>query len=354
MKKIAIVTRSMFGGGAERVIAQLIKYLDNSDIECILITVDNEEVFFEIPQTVNLIAIGKKSNNKIIDRLLRYKKIREVINDYRPDVVLSLPEDIGVYVIAALLGTGIPTIVSERNNPWVMPDKKITRILRNITYPFAKGIIFQTEMAMSFFSLNIQNKGVVLKNPIDISRIPAPHEAKREKIVVAAGRLDKQKNFSLLIRGFAEFQKLYPDYKLIIYGEGRERSELENLANSLLNKNTYSFPGRQNDLLERIKDASMFVLSSDYEGMPNVLLEAMCMGIPVISTDCPSGGPKEVIENNINGILIPVGDQKALVNAMIKLTDEKFSKKLSENAYLLKKELTDPHIFESWKNYLIK
>lgn len=354
MKKIAIVTRSMFGGGAERVIAQLIKYLDNSDIECILITVDNEEVFFEIPKTVNLIAVGKKSKNKVIDRLLRYKKVREIIIDYRPDVVLSLPEDIGVYVIASLLGTGISTVVSERNNPWVMPDKKITRMLRTITYPFARGIIFQTKMAMSFFPRYIQNKGIVLKNPIDASRIPKFDIKKREKIIVSAGRLDKQKNFPLLIESFAEFQKLYPEYKLIIYGEGRLREELESLAGSLLNKDTYLFPGRQSDLLEKIKDTSMFILTSDYEGMPNVLLEAMCMGMPVISTDCPSGGPKEVIENNINGILIPVGDQKALVNAMIKLTDDKFSAKLSENAYLLRNELTNTHIFESWKNYLIK
>lgn len=354
MKKIAIVTRNMFGGGAERVIAQLINYLDGINVECILITIDEGEVFFKIPKNVKLFEIGKKSSNKLVDRVLRYKKVREIIVKHEIDIVLSLPEDIGIYVIAALLGSRIPTIVSERNNPWVMPDKKITRILRRITYPFAKGIIFQTNMAMSFFSRNIQNKGIVLKNPIDIDRIPAPYNKQREKIVVAAGRLDKQKNFKLLIESFAEFQKLYPEYKLVIYGEGKERNELECLANKLLKKHSYSFPGRQSDLLEKIKSASMFVLSSNYEGMPNVLLEAMCMGLPVISTDCPSGGPREVIENNVNGILIPVNDHEALINSMIRLTDNNFAKMLGENAYLLKDKLTDTRIFEAWRDYLIK
>lgn len=354
MKKIAIVTRNMFGGGAERVIAQLIKYLDSNNLKCILITIDKGEIFYEIPNSVKIFEIGKKSSNKVIDRVLRYKKVREIMIKNKIDIVLSLPEEIGVYVIASLLGTKIPTIVSERNNPWVMPDKKITRMLRRATYPLAKGIIFQTDMAKSFFPKNIQNKSIVLKNPIDIDRIPDPYKEQRKKIVVGVGRLDKQKNFKLLIESFAEFQNLYPEYKLIIYGEGKERSELEYLANKLLKKNSYFFPGRQSDVLEKIKSASMFILSSDYEGMPNVLLEAMCMGMPVISTDCPSGGPREVIENNVNGILIPVNDRKALVDSMIKLTNDDFAKELGKNAYLLKEELTDIHIFEDWRDYLLK
>ena len=169
MKKIDIITKAMTSGGAERVIAQLANYFTEQNVSCRIVTTDKREVMYPLDEKVKVVAIGKKSDNKAIDRVLRYKKIRSVIQENRPDVVLTMPEDTGIYAILALIGTGIPVYVSERNNPWVMPNVKITRFLRKLAYPFAKGIIFQTEMAKSFFSEHIQKKGVVLQNPVDAS-----------------------------------------------------------------------------------------------------------------------------------------------------------------------------------------
>lgn len=352
MKKIIIVTRSMFAGGAERVIAQLANYFATNDIECTIITIDNENVLYDLNQNINLIPIGKKSGNKLNDKFLRYSELRKIVVSENPDTVLSMPEDIGIYVILTLLGTHIPVFVSERNNPWVMPDVKVTRILRKLMYPFAKGIIFQTEMAKSFFSNSIQCKGVVLSNPVELDRILEPFEGEREKVIVGAGRLDKQKNFPLLIGAFAKFSKEHSDYKLRIFGEGRLREELMTLIDKNGLSGKVELPGRKNDLLEQMNSASMFVLSSDYEGMPNVLIEAMCMGMPVISTDCPSGGPRELIENNVNGILVPVSDIDALHAAMNKMTDYSFASTTASNAYRIKDKLTDPFIFERWKEYI--
>lgn len=354
MNKIAIVTRSMFGGGAERVIAELIKYFDSINIECWLITIDDEEVFYQLPKSTVLIPIGKKSTNKIIDRILRYIKVRQILKKNKIDIVLSMPEDIGIYVIAALLGTRIPIVVSERNNPWVMPDKMITRLLRVIMYKFANGLIFQTEMAMSFFSSSIQQKGIVLQNPLDIRRIPSAFKGNRRKEIVAVGRLTQQKNFKLLIEAFSEFYKNNSDYRLIIYGEGKLRDELENLSQKLLPEGKCLLPGKSKEVLKKINDASMFVLSSDYEGMPNVLIEAMAMGMPVISTDCPSGGPKSLIIDGENGILVPVGDKKSLVNAMEKLKNESYGQLLGNNALNLRDRLGSYMIYQEWFAYLSK
>jgi glycosyltransferase involved in cell wall biosynthesis len=96
----------------------------------------------------------------------------------------------------------------------------------------------------------------------------------------------------------------------------------------------------------------MFVLSSDYEGMPNVLLEAMCMGMPSISTDCPSGGPRELIEDGVNGLLVPVGDVEALAEAMEKMADPDFAAQMAEAAYRIREELTSTDVFVSWYRYL--
>lgn len=353
-KKIIIVTRSMYAGGAERVIAQLANYFNSEGIVCKIVTIDNEKILYKLNNTIEILPIGMKSKNKLFDKISRYSILRTLIRKERPDVVLSMPEDIGIYVILALLGLNIPVFVSERNNPWVMPDKKITRLLRKFMYPFATGLVFQTEMAKSFFPSKIQDKGIVLPNPIDVSRIPKQHKGERKKVIVGAGRLDKQKNFSLLIRAFGEFSKKHPDYSLHIYGDGGLRNSLEQQIEKLDLIGKVELLGRKNDLLERMNSSAMFVLSSDYEGMPNVLLEAMCMGMPVISTDCPSGGPRELINHGVNGLLIDVGDETDLLQAMERLTDETYAEQLCKQAYLLRDKLTSQDIFSEWKAYLFR
>lgn len=354
LKKIIIVTRSMYGGGAERVIAQLAKYFDSIKIECKIITIDDEKVFYELPNGVELIPIGKKSSNKILDRLLRYKEVRNIIINENADVVLSMPEDIGIYVIPSMLMSNIPVVVSERNNPWVMPDKKITRIMRRIFYNYVDGIIFQTEEAATFFKKNIREKGVILSNPLDLDRIPNQYKGERRKEIVAAGRLVEQKNFELLIRAFAEFYKENNDYRLVIYGEGRLRTKLEEISRELLPEGKCILPGKSSNLLEEIKDAAMFVLSSDFEGVPNVLIEAMATGIPVISTDCPSGGPAVLIDNEKNGMLIPVNDKIELIKAMEKLKDPIRATMIANNALKIREELGSDRIYVKWFEYLNK
>ena len=120
----------------------------------------------------------------------------------------------------------MPVFVSERNNPWVMPYKKITRFLRKLLYHRASGIIFQTKLAQSFFSDSIQKKSKVIFNPVDLERIPAMYTKERKKIIAGAGRLFEQKNFKLLIDAFSIIQKQHEDYKLVIYGEGYQKEEL--------------------------------------------------------------------------------------------------------------------------------
>lgn len=350
--KIVIITRNMMGGGAERVIAQLSNYFVQQGKACRIITIDEQEVFYELDSRIPILPIGKKSGNKLLDKLMRYRTVRKLVRQERPDLVLSLPEEIGIYVILALLGTGIPVYVSERNNPWVMPDVKATRILRRLMYPFAKGIIFQTKMAQSYFSEAIQRKSVVLSNPVDGSRIPLQFCGEREKVIVGAGRLYRQKNFSLLLRAFARFSKNHPEYRLRIFGEGYMQDELTCLAGELRIADKVELAGKAVDLPEKMNSAGMFVLSSDYEGMPNVLLEAMCMGMPVISTDCPSGGPKELIEDGVNGLLVPVQDETAMCQAMEKMADPAYAAKLADQAYLIRERLTSQEVFEKWYAYL--
>jgi glycosyltransferase involved in cell wall biosynthesis len=353
MKKIIFVTRNMRSGGAERVISLLANQFTKKDIECVVVTLDDEEVFYQLSSKVKLYAIGLKSTISYFDKFLKYKDLRKYIQKCKPNIVLAMPEEIGIFVITALIGTKTLIVVSERNNPWVMPYKKITRVIRKLVYPFANGIIFQTEMAKSFFPKYIQNKGVVLDNPLDLSKIPEQYSGERKKIIVGAGRLVKQKNFSLLIDAFSIFYSVNKDYKLVIYGEGNDRKELENYALEKLPLDVVSFPGTSNDLLNKIFDAAIFVLSSDYEGVPNILIEAMAIGMPVISTDCEPGGARMLIQDRINGLLVPIKNQDLLANAIsIIANDSSFALSISEAAISIRQRFDAEKVASDWLNYL--
>ena len=350
---ITIVTRSLCAGGAERVIAQLLNHWVENQTQCSLILLDKKDRFYPLDSRITVHEIGVVSSNRYVDKIKKYSAVRTLVRSLKPDVVLSMPEEIGIFVIGALMGTKIPVVVSERNNPWTMPNKKVTRALRTLLYPFADGFIFQTEQAASFFSKRIQEKGVVLPNPLDLTRIPAPFVGERQKIIVGAGRLEPQKNFFLLIDAFQQFYREHPEYRLIIYGEGSLRKDLEAYAAEQLPEGTFELPGRASDLVHRLNPATAFVLSSDFEGMPNVLIEAMATGVPCVSTDCPSGGPAELIRHGENGYLVSAGAAEEIAEQLSHIVNTpEEAAKISQRSVAIKNELDATIVASKWKSYL--
>lgn len=353
MKKLMIVTHKMSGGGCERVIAQLLNCFANDGIECILATECGVPSFYDLPTNVRQIYLGFDETLKSSKIPHAYKKLRKLVKSERPDVVLALPEKVNVWTVLFLLGTGIPVVVSERNDPHRHPENKIKRMLRFLVYPFAKGFIFQTQEAADYFSSRIRSRGVVLDNPLDTERIPAPYEGARRPVIAAAGRLHSQKNFAMLIRAFAQFYKTHHAYSLVIYGEGPERKELMRIASMLGVARSVELPGQSKTLLKDMNDCSVFVLSSDYEGMPNVLIEAMACGLPCIATDCPIGGVRSLIEDGENGILVQAGDEKRMVEAMCAVADDpELAQKLGANAAKIQQRLDEAVVAAEWRRYL--
>lgn len=353
---IAIVTRNMNAGGAEHVIAQLLKNWTGQGVQCSLFSMEPSERFYSIPKPVNCYDVPRFSEQIYISKICKYAYLRKKLKQLRPDVVLAMPEEIGIYVGFALLGTGIPLVVSERNNPWTMPYKKITRVLRRVIYPFVDGLVFQTKQAASFFSTAQQKKGVILPNPLELDKLPIKFEGERKKVIVGVGRLEPQKNFDMLISAFAEFYKTHQDYKLVIYGEGTLRKQLkEHIEGLFLPEGTITLPGKSEEVLYKINQAKMFVLSSNFEGMPNALIEAMACGIPCIATDCPSGGPADIIESGRNGFLVPVGDYKALSEKMDILADDQaLAQSFSMHYKEIRERFESEKVSTAWLDYLKK
>ena len=234
-------------------------------------------------------------------------RLRSFDRDNHIDVYIVMGVPMCMYVMPALRGTKAKIIVSERNDPKNFQGKTITKVLSRWLMGQANGFVFQTNDASDFYR-NYKDKSVIIPNPVaevPIVQERIPNELRRKEIVTA-GRLVPQKNYEMLIRAFAKVAEILLDYKLIIYGEGNLKEHLVHLSNELGVGSRVVFRGAVNDLHERIVDSELFILTSDFEGMPNALMEAMAMGLTCISTDCPCGGPKEIIKSGINGYLIPV------------------------------------------------
>lgn len=363
-KKIIFCIDSLGKGGAERVVSTLANELSQNN-QVSIITLVNEQVAYELNENVNLIELGKlKYNSKgksfkkvksLYNLIYRTRELRKCFNRIKPDIIISfLPEASFLTVYANRKKYKL--IISDRNDPNHEYQTSIYKKLVRILYPKADGYVFQTFDAKNYFNNIIdfkKKKYEIIVNPVNEKFINYPISKSKEKKIVSVGRLTEQKNIDLLIDSFSDIEKDFPEYTLTIYGDGNMREHLSNKIKSLNLENKIAMPGIVNNIQENIIDASLFVMSSDYEGIPNALIEAMTLGLPVISTDCPCGGPRMFIENEKNGFLIPVGSRKELANTMKKvLSDDNLKNRIGKNAKDIV-ELVNPSVINSkWENFI--
>lgn len=233
-----------------------------------------------------------------------------------------------IFSVISTFGMKRCILVGERSSP----DSCKHTCLRNWAYKRTDRITFQTEEGMTYFPSWIKSKAVVIPNPIDAA-IPAPYKGQRTHRIVSVGRLHAVKNHKLLFEAYADFVSEFPEYELHIYGQGELEAELKKYAGKLKISEKVIWHGFCKNVTEEIRDAAMFISTSNHEGISNSMLEALAMGIPSVCTDCPIGGARSYIEHGKNGLLIPVGDKEALVQAMTKIaSDDAFAAQLSENA----------------------
>lgn len=364
MRKIMFHLNCFEQGGAERVVSNLANRFSEGDCEIVVATEWQGENEFKLSEKVNRIHVGMREEDekkhRLIKALLRVKYLRECIKKEQPDVVVAFAHKANYRALMAtrFMRKKVPVIIAVRINPIGNYDALSDKILIPLLFPKAAGAVFQTKEQRDYFLKNLKKQSEIIINPVNEKYVKEPDTLTREKTVVHSGRLVDFKNQALLIDAFEEVHKKHPDYDLKMYGGDSFDGTKEILDSKIAAYGAESYihlMGASDSLEKQLPKGAVYVLSSDYEGMPNALLEAMALGLPVVATDCPCGGPATLIENEVNGLLVPIQDKDKMADAICRLIeDREFAERLGKNARQIAKVANVDTIMKQWRDYIEK
>ncbi|MDD4953234.1 MAG: glycosyltransferase family 4 protein [Desulfovibrionaceae bacterium] len=356
---IAMVNAIFTAGGAARVATRMANHWAGQGHRVALFSFESgeEPPIYPLHEAITMtyLAINKVSPNLLAslrNNWRRFARIRRALRAENPDVVISFIDTANVRTILALLGTGIPVMVSERIHPAHEKIGRFWSALRLLAYPLARCLVVQTKDIAQFF----RNKGIrrvrVIPNPV----APVPPTGGAPSLprpcLLAVGRLYPQKAYDLLLNAFAVTAKVHPEWSLCIAGDGPLKAALEGQARELGLDGRVRLLGQVEDIGGVLAQADGYVLSSSYEGFPNALCEAMAAGLACVSTDCPSG-PADIIRHDLNGMLTPNQDQQALEAALDRLLgDPDLRKRLGNEARRITERFSLGKVMAAWEDSL--
>lgn len=347
--KIGFIAHGLGDGGAERVESILANYLVEQGYQVLFVAALSPNRVYEIDERVSYTYRLANSDNMLIKLAQKNINVYKQLKAFNPDMIVSFLTN---EAFLSELKLKRPSVYTLRNDPYNYNCSGMKGKIRQYLFGQAKKIVFQTSGAREYFDDNIQQKGVIIENPIK-EGLPYWQDYQHEKAIVTACRLEQQKNIPLMLKAFAKFSEGHHDYKLKICGDGQLKEELQQLVKELSLKDKVEFLGFREDIYDIMASSMMFVLSSDYEGVSNSMLEALSMGMPVVCTDSSPGGAATYIESGINGILTTVGNVDEFYLALCKVADdEAFKKKISKNAAKIRDELKSAVVLNKWEAVL--
>ncbi|NMW21090.1 MAG: glycosyltransferase [Chlorobiaceae bacterium] len=336
IKSICIIGQGLNGGGIERAYTSLANYYTKQKLIISIILLFKTDQFYDLDSDIKIYfpEIERAGCNKYIYAVKLLPYIRNTISNINPDVVLSFNEWYNSYVIIATMGLNISLFVTDRMSP-NMKLSAVNTFAKKLIYKKAAGVIAQTTYAAEKIQESAHPKNItVIPNPVNVIKTK---KVNKKKSIVTLGRLSKEKGQKYLIEAFGKLNT--NEWELNIIGDGPERMNLENMVNDLCAGKVVKFHGHLKEFSQIMSEAEIFVLPSLSEGFPNALIEAMSVPLACISSDCIAG-PKDIINNRINGILFKVADSDDLalkINELI--NDEKLRNLLATNAYNIRNTL---------------
>jgi glycosyltransferase involved in cell wall biosynthesis len=353
--RILFVLPALGAGGSERVVTSLLNHWAAAGRDVAVVTFESSKKppYYALDPRVEIFPLDLPPVSKPKWRALhrtwqRIAALRRLFRRRRPDVVVSFLTKTNVMSLLAAQGLDTPVIISERNNPKLQTFDRLWRTARSFAYPRAFSFVTMTQGAAEYYPERQRPRLRLIPNPVNL---PATWTNRRGgKTIAAVGRLTSQKRFDLLIDAFAAVASDFPDWKLVIWGEGELRENLEAQCESLPQniRSRISLPGVTPSPGAWIESADIFVLSSEYEGWPNVVVEAMGAALPILASECEFG-VSELISHNNTGLLAPVNDSQALAAGLrTLLDDEGMRARLAKNAAAEAAQYTIENISAQW------
>ena len=363
--RILLFINSLGGGGAERVTVNLARYWASAGHTVRIVTLNAiSGDAYPLPETVSRVGLGLgHGGGTLIQRLAANVRttvaLRQEMKRFDCDVAVGMITMSNVQVACAALGLACGTVGSERVSPGHWPIPAPWRFLRWACYGLLDVVTTQTAGAAQWVRGHTCARRVhVIPNAVvqlvEGNRVVSPDTVCPAdcRIILAVGRLADQKRFDKLIRAFAQVAMDRPKWELVILGEGHNRSTLESLANNVGLKRRVHLPGRVDNVSTWYRRASVFALTSDFEGFPNVLTEALAHGLPSVAVDCPDG-PRDILRDNRGGLLVPIDEHDAMVQALERvMDDEALRAEMSRAAPAVKDAYREDKIMAEWSAVL--
>ena len=364
--RILCVLQTLRAGGAQRVFSLMadVWIAEAHDVSLLLFTDDSEPDFTPVHPDVDIRRLGILGTtsggilHKIGKNLKRFPVVRKAVSEIRPDCVIGFMIDENLVLRLSTLGMRVPIILVE-HSPYSYDPGYLKRMLQDIVYPLADGVVMLTRQAKAHAVGSVRSRTVVIENPIRIpedlsSRQLAEKETtgkKVEGVFLAIGRFARQKRFDRLIWAFSKIADTCPGWKVHLYGSGDEEESMRTLVAELGLENCVFLKGAVKEPWSALAEGDVFVMSSDTEGFPMALIEAMACGLAVVSTDCPTG-PGELVVDGLNGLLVSV-DEEALAAGMLRLaTDASLRHKLGAEATKIKERLGCERIMTRYNGFI--
>ena len=340
-------------GGAERQIVLLSNELARRGHNVTLCVLAENNSNYPIENAVNIIDLSHAEGTGKLRIVRRCMALRKAIRQIRPEIIVNYNLQSAYFCLTLPKSKRGKVVYSERGDPYDDEYSGMLGIIRDFTVLHMDGLVVQSEGARDFFPESVRKKSIIIHNSVNVPQDKFPQPECREKRIVSVGRLHPQKNQRLLIDAFSIIARKHSEYVLDIYGDGRLRGELMKQANDYgLSDRIHIYASRK-DVWECIHKAALFVLTSDYEGMPNALMEAMALGLPCISTDCRPGGARTLIEDGVNGYVVPRQDVDKLAQRMdFLLTNDAEARRTGCEARRLQATHSNLMIFNKWEKFL--
>lgn len=352
--KITFFVSGLSGGGTERVVCNLANYLVRKGHEVDIITIGDDDAY-NLEKEVHRVTLlyNKSKKGSFIDNLHRLIIfLLYILKNRNRDVYVTMLSFPILFLLKFRRLIRGKIIASERAYPGAESTEIQSKLKKNAAK--ADAWVFQTKENRDWYEGCIKGvKAIVIPNAINAEFVKPAYTGKRVPLIVTAGRMSVQKNQILLLKAFQQISLNHPDIKLVIYGDGPKRQILEDFIIEANLDEKVKCPGFVKEWADKSKDAMLFVLTSNYEGIPNALIEAMALGIPCISTDCLGGGARLLIENGENGSLVPCNDVDKLVKAIGEMVDNpKRAEQMGAKGQQVCERFASDSIYHQWELFI--